>query len=145
MSDTSPAPITLIGLTKDPDPSGADDLAFALDIDRGTWITVPANLIQSVETLGSVEHGGEALYRVRVRLKPAETPEGRVLGSVAASYERALMSLVSKVSPAISASATLRASDACLDCLESCRLIPVTEDDPFAQIICMLECVDCPG
>jgi hypothetical protein len=144
MSDYSPVPITLIGLTQDP--SGADDLTFALDIDRGTWISVPASLIESLETLGSVEHRGEALHRVRVQLKPAETPEGRVLGSVAASYERALFSLVSKVSPAISASvSTLQASDACLDCLESCRLIVITEDDPFAQIICMLECVDCPG
>lgn len=141
MSDISPAPITLIGLTKDP--SGAEDLTFALDVDRSTWITVPASLIQSLETLGSAEHNGEALHRVRVRLKPAETHEGRVLGSVAASYERALMSLVNKVSPAISASATLD-SGGCLDCLESCRKIKLTKDDPFAQIICMLECVDCP-
>jgi hypothetical protein len=37
------------------------------------------------------------------------------------------------------------ADPACLACMESCRLIVVTEDNPFAQIICMLECVDCPG
>ena len=144
MPDASPVPITLIGLTKVP--SGADDLAFALDIDRDTWITVPAELIQSVETLGSVEHGGQPLYRVRLRLKPAETPEGRVLGSVAASYERALTSVVNKVLPAIGAAAGAQDADpACLACMESCRLIVVTEEDPFAQIICMLECVDCPG
>jgi hypothetical protein len=66
MPDTSP--VTLIGLTKDP--SGSNDLSFALDIDRDTWITVPAELIQSLETLGPVEHGGQPLYRVRLRLKP---------------------------------------------------------------------------
>ena len=144
MADASPVPITLIGLTRDP--SGADDLAFALDIDRETWITVPAGLIQSLETLGSVEHGGQPLYRVRLRLKPTETPEGRILGSVASSYERALTSVVSKVLPAIGAAAGSQdANPDCLACMESCRLIVITEDDPFAQIICMLECVDCPG
>lgn len=144
MPDASSVPITLIGLTKVP--SEADDLAFALDIDRDTWITVPAELIQSVETLGSVEHGGQPLYRVRLRLKPGETPEARVLGSVAASYERALTSVVTKVLPAIGAAAGAQDADpACLACMESCRLIVVTEEDPFAQIICMLECVDCPG
>ena len=103
MPDTAPAPVTLIGLTRDP--SGAGDLSFALDVDRDTWITVPAGLIQSLDTLGSVEHGGQPLYRVRLRLKPAESPEGRVLGSVAASYERALTSVVAKVLPAIGAAA----------------------------------------
>jgi hypothetical protein len=141
MPDTSLAPTTLFGLTKDP--SGGHDLVFALDVARDTWITIPADLIQSLENLGAVEIGGQPLYRVRLLLKPSETPEGRVLGSIAASYERALNSVVAKVMPAIGASAK-DASDACLDCLESCRLIVITEDDPFAQIICMLECVDCP-
>lgn len=143
MPDTL-SPITLIGLTQDP--SAAGNVAFALDIDRDTWITVPAELIQSLETLGSVAHGSQTLYRVRLRLKPANTPEGRVLTSVAASYERALTSVAAKASSAIGAAASAQDADpACLACMESCRLIVVTEDDPFAQIICMLECVDCPG
>jgi hypothetical protein len=141
MPDASPVPITLIGLTKDP--SGADDLAFALDIDRGTWITVPADLIQSLETLASVEHGGQSFYRVQLRLKPAETPEGRVLGSVAASYERALTSVVTKASEAIGASAAVE-DDACHRCVHDCSLIVVTKEDPFARIICILNC-PCPG
>jgi hypothetical protein len=145
MLDTTPVPVTLHGLTKD-DPSGGHDLTFALDVDRDTWITVPAGLIESLETLGPVEHGGHPHYRVRLRLKPAETPEGRVLGSVAASYERALTSVVAKVMPTVGVAAgTQDAGSACLDCMLSCQMIVLTEDNPFAQIICMLECVDCPG
>ena len=103
MADTL-APITLIGLTQDP--STAGNVAFALDIDRDTRITVPAETIQSLETLGSVAHGGQTLYRVRLRLKPANTPEGRVLTSVAASYERAMTSVAAKASSAIAAAAS---------------------------------------
>jgi hypothetical protein len=132
--------VALIGFTREP--HGGDQIAFALDVDRDTWIDIPASIVDSVDELGEAEHCGESLHRVRLTLKPAETPEARVLAGVAVSYEHTLKTLAIKVSSAIS-EVTTEASPACLACVQACALIVVTESDPFAQIYCMLACA-CP-
>lgn len=137
-------PITFTGITRETDDK--NQISFAFDVDRANWIAVPSELVESVEVLGTAKAGEHSHPRVSLQLKDLQTPEGRFLLSLAMAMQNALRSVQSRVLPALShRGGVVRASDACLGCLDRCSQIVVSEDDPFAQIICMLNCGDCPG
>jgi hypothetical protein len=136
--------ITFTGITRET--TDKNQISFALDLDRANWIAVPSELVESVEVLGTAKAGEHSHPRVSLQLKDPQTPEGRLFVSIVMVMQNALMSVQSKVLPALPRSGGVtHASASCSACLEQCRQIVLTPDDPFAQIVCMLNCADCPG
>ena len=139
--DLALQPITVIGTTRAIEVD--DQISFALDVDPTNWIGIPLTLIENIEVLGTVKSDGQVNTRVSLQLKEPQSPEGQVFALIAIIGDQTLRSVARKIAPLLGGDSVLR--DACLDCIHRCQDIVLTEDDPFAQIICMLKCGDCPG
>lgn len=137
-------PITFIGITRET--TEKNEISFAFDFDRTNWIAVPSELVESVEVLGTARAGEHTHPRVSLQLKDPQTPDGRLFVSIATAMQNALISVQSRILPALFQSGGVTyASAACTSCIEQCQLVVVTPEDPFARLACMLNCADCPG
>jgi hypothetical protein len=137
-------PITFTGITRET--TGKNEISFAFDFDRDNWIAIPSELVESVEVLGTARAGEHTHPRVSLLLKDPQTPDGRLFVSIAMVMQNALLSVQSRILPALSKSGGVTyASPGCISCIEQCQLVVVTPDDPFARLACMLGCADCPG
>lgn len=135
-------PYTLIGITRETEEK--DRISFALDVARDNWLAIPLELVESVEVIGTVTTDGGSHPKVSLQLKDPQSPEGQIFAAVATTMEHTLLSLMRTVMPALASTVSADTNDACHDCIHRCSHIVVTEDDPFAAIICMLNC-PCPG
>lgn len=133
---------TLTGMTR---PSTeTDSISFSHDLAPNTWMTIPKALVAATQSIDAGTSGRAGHDRVRITLKDATSPEGKIMETLVPLLESALLALSRKVGPALEPRSATEASPACLRCLEQCKLIVAAPEDPFAQIICMLSCADCP-
>lgn len=142
-SDTALRPYTLIGITRET--TEKDRISFALDVARDNWLAIPVELVESVEVIGTVTTDGDSHPKVSLQLKDPQSPEGQIFAAVATTMEHTLLSVMRNVMPALASAGSAGArDDACHDCIHQCSHVVVTEEDPFAAILCMLSC-PCPG
>ena len=131
-------PLTLTGMVK-PSEDGGSEFNFSI-ADCRSWIKVPLDAIESAQIVGEVTCDGDHSHpKVRIAFKKPDDASlwmynllltiGRAVYRMSATYSAAL---------------SVNADPSCLACIHQCELIVVTEDDPFARIICMLQCPTCP-
>jgi hypothetical protein len=121
-----------------------DAISFSHDLAPNTWMTIPTALVSTTESIDAGASGNAGHGRVRITLKEATSPEGKMMETLVPMLESALLALSRKVGPALQPRTATEASPACISCLEQCQLIVLTPNDPFAQITCMLGCAACP-
>lgn len=119
-------------------------ISFSHDLAPSTWMTIPTALVAATESLNTGTSGHAGHSRVRITLKEATSPEGRIMETLVPLLESTLHALSRKIGPALQPRTATEASPACISCLEQCQLIVLTPNDPFAQITCMLGCSACP-
>jgi hypothetical protein len=132
-----PTTIVLSGIVAEHADHGM--VKFAHDLDLKKWIEIPKTSVESLVKTGKNAEGHE---RASLTLKTENA--GQVLASVLAVSFEAVMSLGRKVLAVTSTGPTPDASQACLNCIKSCKLQLADDSDPFKQITCILSCKSCP-
>jgi hypothetical protein len=121
--------------------SDTDFFTFAYDLDPGKWLKIPRTIVSAVQSLDTIPGGPQ---RVALTLRvDGNGGAGAILASIVMSLENAIQSLSRKVAPS-GGEGPQFIDDACRRCLDACTLIVLSKDDPFARIVCMLNCSACP-
>ena len=138
MPVAGPSTTILYGIVTESGDAGT--VKFAHDLDVATWIDIPKTSIASMRDMGTDANG-----RSRVALTLRTEHAGPVLAAVLAVSLEAVLSVGRKVWAVMDGDGQRdEASTACTNCIKSCKLQVAEDDDPFKQIICMLNCKACP-
>jgi hypothetical protein len=74
-------PLALTGMVK-PDDSTSDGLLFVPGTRCGSWTQIPANMIDTVEVLGSAPCGDHSHQRVTLTFKAPKSPEAATFAAL---------------------------------------------------------------